>query len=152
MLSADEILDVVERDVRLSFGGTFPPVGDGFRLLAVDGIDFAFAVRDIPEADVSFVSWEYQCEHLGAMRCTEGTDAAGDPRLFIEQEPEPVEEAHDVGTMLPPTGRPVTIVGTTVVLSRDAAEVADPVLLRFIDWSRVFSQLGYAWDYGRVIA
>lgn len=146
MLSAEQIREVVERDVRLSFGGVFPPT-DGFRLLVDDAIDFQLGERDIPEGDVSFVSWEYHGEHTGAFRCVEGVDASGQSRLFIDPEPKEIHPIGDSGIALAPTERPVVIVGTTLVLSRNAAEEAEPVLMRFIDWSRVFTQLGYEWSF-----
>jgi hypothetical protein len=148
MLRSEDVLAVVEADVRTCFEGTFAAT-TGFRLLSVPGFDFD--LEHVPEADVSFVSWSWTGEHTRTLRCVEGTRVDGEPIQVIDTDPPVEADALDPMPSLAPTGRPVTIVGTTVVLSRDEEEEKEPTLIRFIDWASVFTQLGYAFDYALVV-
>ena len=148
MLRSEDVISVVEADVRTCFEATFPPT-TGFRLLGVPG--FEFDESHVPAADVSFVSWSWGGEHARALRCVEGTGVDGEVIPVIDVAPPVEADPLDPMPSLAPTGRPVTIVGTTVVLSRGPEEEKEPTLLRFIDWASVFTQLGYALDYAQVV-
>ena len=151
MLESRAIRNLVEDDVKECFGKVFPPVGDGFALLDARSADFQFTLDHVPSADVSFVVWSYDGVHAQPLATAAGTTLQGEALPLLDSNP--AESATSPSSaQLPATGRPVRIVGTTIVLSREThKEEDDPVLMRFIDWSHVFAQLGFVLDSARTI-
>jgi len=148
MLRAQDVLAVVERDVRTALENVFTPT-DGYQLLHTGG--FEFDDGHVPEAEVSFVAWSYRGVHDRTLLCKEGVRADGTAMPIIDPNPPSQPDPSTLTPGLAPTGRPVDVVGTTIVVSRTPEEEKEPTLLRFIDWACVFGQLGYVYDYARVV-
>jgi hypothetical protein len=141
MPSRDEILDIVQRDLDTAFAGSFP--GGGFRLLQF-GSDFAFDVTDIPDdAGVTAVAWQYSGEHRRPLLATPGTTPFGHAIPVIDPSPAEPPPTGRQAAGFPTTNRPVTIAGVTLVITREPASAGRPMLVRFIDWLDVFTQLGF---------
>ncbi len=146
MPDRDQIRSIVQSDVETAFAGSFPPAGanGGFRLLHIDDV-FTFAPPDIPnDAGVTAVPWQYVAIHERPLLASAGTDYSGAERAVIDGHPiahQPHSGAQAPG--LPATNRPVTIAGVTLVVTRPPGHVDRPMLLRFIDWADVFTQLGF---------
>jgi hypothetical protein len=114
-----QLLDIVDRDIRDGIGRVFTPQGD-VRLHA------PFAGVKLPSGNVSFVPWEYDAVHDQPMNTT--LPGAGGMLT------------HD-GTGPPivaPTGKTFTLVGVTVVDARKPAVR----LHRFVDWANVLANVG----------
>jgi len=147
MLDRDTIIELVRSDIAFGLGKVFPPDA-GFQLLEVG--EFRFGPRDVRDIDAqdptqqtAFVPWSYGARHEGLLLSVPGTSFDGQEIPVIDPEP-PLELPN--GPTPPavlPTGRPVSIVGATLVVARNAQEEANPVLLRFVDWADVYTQLGF---------
>jgi hypothetical protein len=115
-----ELLDIVGRDIREGIGKVFTPHGD-VRLQA------PFTGVTLPDADVSFVPWEYDAVHDQPLNTTE----AGAGGMLTNRGTGPA--------LVPPTHKTFPIVGVTVVDARDARAVT---LHRFVDWANVLAHVG----------
>jgi hypothetical protein len=120
MPTHEELIAIVERDIREGIGAVFTPTS-AIRLQA------AFADVILPDADVSFVPWEYDALHDQPMHATDGTAHISAHRAERTGSP-----------LLAATGRPLTIAGVTVVDGR-GPKVR---LHRFVDWASVLAGVG----------
>jgi hypothetical protein len=119
MPNHEQLLEIVDRDIREGIGRVFTPHGD-IRLQA------AFADVTLPDADVSFVPWEYDAVHDRPVHTT----AHGAGGLLTHEQHGP--------PIVPATHRTFRILGVTVVDARTASIR----LHRFVDWANVLAHVG----------
>jgi hypothetical protein len=152
MLSASDILDIVQNDVITGLGNVFEPTGGGFSPLTVGEFEFIFPnqrtdIRPIDSADeneqVSCVLWSYEATHERPILGVTGVGHDGERIPVIERNPPLQLDDGNTPPAILPTGRPVLIAGATVVVARDEEQEKNPMLLRFVDWADVFAQLGF---------
>src|SRR4051795_3083194 len=122
MLDTDAIVALVEADVTVGLGNIFRSNGPGFELLEVGG--FAFGDDDLrpidfqsPKRQTSCVAWSYQALHDGLMLGMTGVGASGEDITVIEPEPPADLDNGPTPPAILPTGRPVRIVGMTLVVA-----------------------------------
>src|SRR5689334_15801094 len=115
----EQLLDIVERDIRDGLGRIFTPQG-AIRVQA------AFSDTKLPEDDVSFVPWEYDALHDQPLHTVAGD---GQDHIASQSDDPPVVGA---------TNASFTITGVTVVDARRPAVR----LYRFLDWANVFANVG----------
>jgi hypothetical protein len=156
MLDAIAILELVQNDVIFGLGSIFTPTGAGFGPLGVGEFDFVFPdppnhprsdIRTLDSADdneqISCVAWSYEAIHDGPLVGVPGFSYEGEAIPVLD--PAPLAQLPD-GNSPPamlPTNRPVLIAGVTLVVARNEEQEKSPMLLRFVDWVDVFSQLGF---------
>jgi hypothetical protein len=119
MPSHQQLLEIVDRDIREGIGRVFTPNG-AIRL------QDAFDDVVLPDAEVSFVPWEYDAVHDQPMNTT-ARGAGG--MLTHDGAGPPIIDA---------TGKTFTMVGVTVVDARKPAIR----LHRFVDWANVLANVG----------
>jgi hypothetical protein len=145
MPTRSDAYNTVREDVLDGIGNIFVPREDidpAFSLLSLGGADFR--MEDIAEnAEVSAVAWQLHAIHQRPLVATNGFASNGESIAVLQSEPPDHLYNLPHATGIAESQRPVTIYGVTLMITREGQE---PMLMRFVDWADVYSQLGLAFS------